>query len=343
MTICQIATGMIPIKPVGQMGWGAVEKITREYSNCLESLGNYVDIKFMNEVNKEDYDFIHVHMGNLALELHKRGIPYIFSLHDHHTEHYGKDSYCFKHNLEAMKHSIFSITHAEHLLNYFDETDKLFYLPHGVNTSFFLPNVNRPLDHRLLMVANNGLAGDYGFDRKGFRFGVEAARELGLPITIVGTEANQKFFEAHSDLLSYDKLNLVATNPSEDELLKIYHEHTIFLHPSMLEAGHPNLTLLEAASCCLPMAATYNGTKHIEGLFRLNEITTNEVINKVKEIMNSYSEIMYKMMPHREEHDWFEVCKRLNNMYVAVSKFHNLDSDTIRNRYVDVYSNTTKL
>ena len=26
------------------------------------------------------------------------------------------------------------------------------------------------------MIANNGLAGDSGFDRKGFRYGIEAAR-----------------------------------------------------------------------------------------------------------------------------------------------------------------------
>ena len=185
MKICQVATGMIPIKPVGQMGWGAVEKITREYKSSLEVLGNVVEIKFLNEVENNQYDFVHVHMGNLALELHRKGVPYVFSLHDHHTEHYGKDSHCFKHNLDAMKKSIFSITHAEHLLNYFEETDKLFYLPHGVNTSFFTPNMIRPIEHKLLMVANNGLAGDYGYDRKGFRYGVEAARQLNLPITIV--------------------------------------------------------------------------------------------------------------------------------------------------------------
>jgi glycosyltransferase involved in cell wall biosynthesis len=281
-------------------------------------------------------------MGNLALELHRKGVPYVFSLHDHHTEHYGKDSYCFKHNLDAMKKSIFSITHAEHLLNYFDETDKLFYLPHGVNTSYFIPNTTRPLNHRLLMVANNGLAGDYGFDRKGFRFGVEAAMELGLPITIVGTDANQKFFDIHKDLLSYEKLNLVATNPSEDELLKIYHSHTIFLHPSMLEAGHPNLTLMEASSCCIPMAATYNGSMEIVGLFKLNQITTSDVVSRVKEIIDGYDETINRMMFVREKYDWMNVSKRLNDMYKAVTKFHNLDSETIMNRYVNVYTNTEK-
>ena len=141
----------------------------------------------------------------------------------------------------------------------------------------------------------------------------------------------------------YDKLNLVATNPSEDELLKIYHEHTIFLHPSMLEAGHPNLTLMEAASCCIPMAATYNGSMDIVGLFKLNEITTNEVVSKVKEIISSYHDIVPKMTSVRERYDWMNVSKRLNDMYKAVSKFHNLDSETIRNRYVNIYTNTEKI
>lgn len=343
MKICQIATGMIPIKPIGQMGWGAVEKITREYSACLKMLGHDVDIRFLNEVEPiNEYDFVHVHMGNLALECARKGIPYVFSLHDHHTEHYGKESYCFKHNLEGMKNSIFSITHAEHLLNYFDETDKLFYLPHGVNTSYFVPNFNRPREHRLLMVANNGLAGDYGFDRKGFRFGVEAARELGLPITIVGTDANQKFFDIHTDLLSYEKLNLIARNPTEDELLKIYHEHTIFLHPSMLEAGHPNLTLMESASCCIPMVATYKGSMDIIGLFKLNEITTNEVINNIRKVIDTYESVVQDMSVIRKKYDWLNVSNTLSEMYRAVSKFHNLDTDTIRNKYVEVYTNTKR-
>jgi hypothetical protein len=33
---------------------------------------------------------------------------------------------------------------------------------------------------------------------------------------------------------------------------------------------------------------------------------------------------------------------RLSDMYYAVSSFHNLDSDTIRNRYANVYNNTIK-
>lgn len=343
MRICQVQTGMIPIKPIGQMGWGAVEKIIREYQICLEAMGHQVDIKYLNEIEAGQYDFVHVHMGNLALECDRRGIPYVFSLHDHHTEHYGKDSYCFKHNLEGMKKSIFSITHAEHLLDYFNETDKLFYLPHGVNTSFFKYRGLSNTQHKLLMVANNGLAGDYGFDRKGFRYGIEAARALDLPITIVGTDANMKFFDIHSDLKSYSKLDLRCYNPTEEELLNIYHEHSIFLHPSMLEAGHPNLTLMECASVCMPMVATYNGSMDIVGLHRISQITTDRVIEGIKYIMSDYIPTIIEMSKVREKYDWKNVCKQLNKNYEAVSKFHHKNTEEIRALYRDVYLNTTKL
>lgn len=345
MKICQVTTGMIPVRPVGEMGWGAVEKIVREYKIALEKLGHEVDIKHLNELDGiwQEYDFVHCHMGNLALELDRKGIPYVFSLHDHHTEHYGKDSYCFRHNLEAMKKSIFAITHAEYLVDYFDDTDKLFYLSHAVNTSFFTPSNRSKMKHKLLMVANNGLAGDYGYDRKGFRYGIETAKALDLPITIVGTDANQRFFDIHKDIAEYPKLNLIARNPTENELLEIYQDHTIFLHPSMLEAGHPNLTLLEAASCCVPMAATYRGSKEIYGLFKLNELSTNEVITRVNEIISSYGDILNKMWQLRNQYDWIHTCKTLSNMYYAVSQFHNFDSDTIREKYKNVYNTTEKL
>jgi glycosyltransferase involved in cell wall biosynthesis len=242
-----------------------------------------------------------------------------------------------------MKKSIFAITHAEYLVDYFDDTDKLFYLSHAVNTSFFTPSNSKKNEHKLLMVANNGLAGDYGFDRKGFRYGIEAARTLDLPITIVGTDANQRFFEIHKDIAEYPKLNLIARNPTENELLQIYQDHTIFLHPSMLEAGHPNLTLLESASCCLPMAATYRGSKDIFGLFKLNEISSNELISKINEIISSYDDVVSKMLSIREQYDWINTCKQLSGMYYAVSQFHNFDSATIKEKYKNVYNTTEKL
>ena len=181
MRIAQVQNGHIPIP---RNGWGATELIIWEYKLGLEKLGHQVDVRYLNEVTP-DYDIVHIHVANLAIECASRGIPYIFSFHDHHAYHYGRDSFNYRQNLDAIKGSVFSICHAEYLLDYF-ESDKLFFLSHGVNTSFFTTKEKKDENLSLLCLASNGLGGDNGFDRKGFRFAIEAAKTLNLPITVAG-------------------------------------------------------------------------------------------------------------------------------------------------------------
>jgi len=299
MRITQVTPGIISIPP---NGWGAVEKIIWEYSNNFKKNGHQCDIKYLNEV--EDSDIVHIHVANLAIEAKKRGIRYIFSLHDHHVFRYGKNSDVYLQNLEAIKGSIISFCHAEFLVDYFDSTDKIFYLSHGVNTDLYTPKAkNLPENHRLLCVANNGFIDDPGFDRKGFRYSIESSMNLNLPITVVGPENNMRFFEANTDLLEYENLNLVLNNPSEDELLRIYREHTIFLHPSSLEAGHPNLTVLEALSCGLPVVGTYSGTKKLNGM-EVCELNTASVTSGISNVISNYPSFVEKCNLDRKNLDW---------------------------------------
>jgi glycosyltransferase involved in cell wall biosynthesis len=256
-------------------------------------------------------------MANTAIDMRDKGIPYIYSLHDHHAEWYGKNSGVYQNNLAAIKGSVISICHSKHIIDYFDGTDKLFYLPHGVNTQFFSPVNKTKLDHSLLMIANNGLAGDSSIDRKGFRYGIEAAKRLDLPITIAGPESNKEFFEHHKDLLEYEKLTLKLTNPTDDETLKLYQEHSIFLAPSFLEYGHPNLSLLEAASCCLPIVGTCN--EDVPGMYRIAEITTQAVVIGLMSTINKYSMHVRNQYSSKHTLDWFEVCKQLKKFYNAAS------------------------
>ena len=336
MRIVQVATGLITIPP---NGWGAVERLIWEYKQNLEKLGTTVDIRYMNELEKWPDTLVHAHLANQALYCRDRDIPYVFSLHDHHTEWYGKDSWVFKQNLEAMKNSIISFTHAEHLIDYFSETDKLFYLPHGANTDFFTPD-HSPYPHRLLMIANNGLAGDSGYDRKGFRYGIEAAKAMDLPITIAGHPDNQKFFEIHKDLLEYDKLTLKLTNPTDEETRELYQTHSIFLHPSMLEAGHPNLTLMEATACAVPIVGTYKGSRHMDGMWVIPEITTKAVIEGIAETIMSYEKRRQEMLAVRESRSWLEVCKTLNKYYENVFKVNEgYTSEKTRQLYINAYDN----
>ena len=345
MRIAQVISSNLPILPTGQRGWGATELIMDEYTKNFRILGNEVDLLYLNNVQPKMYDIVHIHVANLCIEAHKRGIEYVYSTHDHHSYHYGKNSSNYKEQLEAMKKSIFSLAPAEYVVDYFDDTDKLFYLSHGVDINYYTPTKafysvkNEPEVHKLLMCANNGVAGDYGADRKGFRYGIEAAKMLNLPITIVGADANTKFFEIHKDLLQYDKLTVIDTNPNEEEKLKIFQDHTIFLHPSNLEYGHPNLTLLEAASVCMPMVATYKGSKDIAGLVKINELSTSSVVAGIQVVMNDYERMIDNMAKERSSYSWLNVCKKLEKKYNAVQQFQNYDSGKIREKYVNVYQN----
>ena len=195
MKIAQINPGLISIPP---NGWGAIEKIIWNYKLSLEKRGHSVDILYPDGAIAGKHDVVHAHVANQALMLAARGIPYIFTMHDHHAHVWGKDQFCFKQNQEAIAKSAFSIVPAEYLIRYFDHSYKTFYLPHGVDSKFFTRHAKHEGDHHsLLCVANNGFIHNQSEDRKGFRYAIEAAKELDLPIVIAGPKNNDKFFDAN--------------------------------------------------------------------------------------------------------------------------------------------------
>jgi glycosyltransferase involved in cell wall biosynthesis len=313
MDIIQVATGLISIPP---NGWGAVERIIAMYQDRLTRLGMNVSVLYPNQIEKKHNQLVHCHMANTALEMRDRGIPYVYSLHDHHAEWYGKDSGVYHNNLAAIKGSVFSICHSKHIIDYFDDTDKLFYLRHGVDTDFFKPILpDERLDKKLLMICNNGLAGDSTIDRKGFRIAIEAAKYFDLPITIAGPENNNAFFEGHKDLLEYEKLTLKLTNPTDAETLELYQTHSIFMAPSFLEYGHPNLSILEAMSCGLPIVGTCN--VDIPGMYRMSEVTEMEARRGLVKLDTQWFRYYTDQMEQRKDHDWMWICLQLKRMYDA--------------------------
>lgn len=341
MRIAQINLGAIEIPP---KSWGAIEKVIWNYKLQLEKLGHTVDVVFPWELfdhNGLKYDIVHFHAANQAIESwNSYKTPYVFSIHDHHVVRYGKLSPNYTTNLAAMKKSVASITYAEFLVDFFDTTDKLFYIPHGVDTSIYTNKGIYKENHKLLCVANNGYANDPNADRKGFRYSIEAAKELGLEITIVGPDNNKNFFNANPDLLTYDKLNFIK-DPTENELVDIYNNHTIFLHPSELEAGHPNLTLLESMACGLPVVGTYDGKKPLNGM---NKCIRNsvDVKNKIVEVINNYDHYKNMAIETASKYDWSVVVKELHDFYnFVVSVQNNFTKDDMRNHVINAYENST--
>lgn len=310
MKIAQVNPGCgIPVPPPA---WGAIEKIVWELTVNLRKLGHTVDIKWANEIKSEDYDVVMVHVANLAIELANRGIPYIFQHHDHHAFHYGKDSSVYKQNLEAMERSVMSLVPARYLVDYFD-TDKVMYFSHGVNNDDFYPNETPPLAHSLLMLANNGVGGHDGHDRKGFELGIKAAMARDLPITIVGPKNNQKWFAENPWVHGYSKLSILE-EPSNDILRQVYTSHTIFLHPSELEAGHPNLTLVEAAACGLPIVGWIEMETVFHGLWRAPR-NLKEILRGLDTVIKEYPEYRQRSLNTAQELSWFNRSKELISIY----------------------------
>lgn len=337
MKISHVTPGLITIPP---NGWGAIEKVIWNYHLNLLQEGHESEIKYLNDVDLNS-DIIHIHVANLAIEAHERGIPYVFSLHDHHVVEYGRNSELYNKNLQAIKHSIISFCHAEFLVDYFVETDKLFYLSHGVDTNFFdYDNIKGAKEHKILCLANNGFAYNQSIDRKGFRFAIEAAKELNLDITVAGTDNNKNFFDANPDLLNYEKLNIVYGNPDEESIKKLYKTHTIFAHPSILEAGHPNLTLLEAMSCGLPTVGTYEGSMKIGGLRKI-ETNTESVVNAIKYVIENYVSLFGETIETRMNFDWSTITKRLIGIYQSIKLIDkNYSSDETKNLFIKTFEST---
>jgi len=311
MKIAQINPGCgIPIPPPS---WGAIEKIVWEFMCNLRDLGHEVDLRWSGDVQPGEYDIVHCHVANLAIQLAKNNIPYIYQLHDHHVYHYGKDSHVYKENLKAIEGSLVSLVPARFLVDYFNHP-KVKYFAHGVNTNeFYSIEKPQPTEPRLLMIANNGLGGNPTYDRKGFTYGLGLAMMNNLEITIAGPSDNKRFFNGHLWMFNYPKLNLVFDTPN-NKLLDLYHEHDIFIHPTMLEAGHPNLTMIEAAAAGLPIIADWEMETDFHGAWRAPR-DVFEMDRGLKDILENWELYRAKAINTGKELSWYNRSKEIVKIY----------------------------
>jgi len=310
MKICHVDPGCgLSIPP---KSWGAIEKLIWEFHQNQTKLGHEVHIRMASQISLDEFDVVHCHVANLAIELGKRGIPYVYQLHDHHAYHFGKDSFVFKENLEAIKGSLITLLPAKFLVNYFNHP-KCVYFSHGVNTDFFYPDPTKKKEKTFFMLANNGLAGNAGFDRKGFEYGIALASKLNTSITIAGPENNKHFFNSHLWTLGYPKLEILF-DPTQEKVRELFQTHKIFLHPTMLEAGHPNLTMVEAAACGTPIIADWEMETDFHGAWRsprdifMMELGYNDIINR-------YDDYSSQALTTAQNLDWYNRSVELIKIY----------------------------
>lgn len=333
MKVVNIHPGILPIPPVN---WGAVEKIIWNYTLELKKLGIDASFKYLNDIDPSEYDAVHCHVTNLATLANERGIEYFFSLHDHHVLFdYPNDAY-LNETRSAIQNSIKTFVHTEEFFthpHFKDLSDKFIYLRHGVDVETYKTmnrnNINR---EGLLCVASNGFIGFKYFDRKGFLLAKQVAEHLKIPLTICCPSNTKEFLEYYGFI--NDPNVTVYFDLDETELIEKYNTHKIFLHPSILEAGHPNLTLVEALACGLPVIGTYKGSIPLNGMCTVNDLTPISYVNAIRHVLNNYEE--YRMATqNNSEFQWINVVKNLLGYYkkygYTLEKFKNVLHTTYKN------------
>jgi autotransporter strand-loop-strand O-heptosyltransferase len=160
------------------------------------------------------------------------------------------------------------------------------------------------------MMANNGLGGDPLNDRKGFLLGIEAAKRLDLNITIMCPGTNKQFFEHHLEQ-SYNKLEILY-DLNHDEVSQQMTKHDIFLNPSSIEAGHPNLTVTEALVSGMPVV----GTSYVElpGLV-ICERNLDSLVNGILFCIETYDSLVEKAKQNRDTLSWEIVVTKMIQHY----------------------------
>jgi len=166
-----------------------------------------------------------------------------------------------------------------------------------------------------LIFGQNGIGGSDGynpFDRKGFLPSIAAAEILDLPIICAGPSINNKlFFEAHPR--AYKKLEIIY-DLNREELRDLYQKCSIAIMPSSVEAGWPNLTMLEAMSVGLPVIGTYNG----EGIIHPDLVVKrnkNQIVDAIEKVFSNYEHYSDYSRLVAEQNTWEKVVDELEKMY----------------------------
>ena len=152
--------------------------------------------------------------------------------------------------------------------------------------------------------------------KKGFEFGVALADLVDKEITIAGPSDNKNWLNAHLHLFKNKNLKWVF-DPSLEDVVELMNSHKIFLHPTMLEAGHPNLTMLEAAACGLPIIADWELSTDFHGAWRAPR-DIFKMLEGYNNITSNYQTYVNNALNTAKELSWHNRSKKLLEIYKSI-------------------------
>jgi glycosyltransferase involved in cell wall biosynthesis len=225
--------------------WGGLEEVQGQLILEGQRRGHIVDLLPLSDFLQAPikYHLCHIHSGIFIHPLTQSNYTNIvYTLHDVHPFMWGKEHSNSQDQLQANLHSKYTVALSDYYMDWFNNSSNLIkgFVP--VDTLYWKSNFDKNLNnHKIICVGAND-------DRKGFYLAAQAAKQLDIPITIVGP-VREEWIETELNSINQDwnKLTRLYNTP-KSQIRELYKHHTIMVHPTQIETAQPCLSVLEACS-----------------------------------------------------------------------------------------------